>query len=61
MSTFDDRIKEIIERNQQRPDSDPAKQDINFLLGWLASYKGKAEGYKGAIDLLAEWRSQGLI
>lgn len=47
---FDRRIEEIIDRNQGRSDNDSAKDDINWLLMWLASYKGRAEGYQRACD-----------
>lgn len=59
-SSFDRRINEIIDRNLQRPNDDPAKSDINFLLAWLASCKGQAEGYRQAIDDIKQWKEKGL-
>lgn len=50
---FDQRVAEIIAR-RDAVDDPQIRSDINFLLMWLASYKGKAEGYREAIDFLKE-------
>lgn len=53
-SGFDQKVEQIIERNLVRPESQE-KADINFLLMWLAHYKGLAEGYRSAIDHIKDF------
>lgn len=59
-TTFDNRITAILQRNQQRQDGQD-KFDINWLLMWIASYKGQVEGYLEARDDLRRMRDEGLI
>lgn len=51
---FDQRIAEIMVR-RDTVDDPQIRSDINFLLMWLASYKGMAEGYREAIGF---WREK---
>lgn len=57
--TFEERIKEIIDRNNQLPDGTD-KDDINKLLMWFAAYKRRVDGWNQACDEVIQRAKDGI-